>query len=423
MAIILPGLLLIIRYFQVSSEFKEAVRAAHHFDELFRKRPISEIPSSPSFNLTPYKECPAHPSSSERLSKWTSSLTPQVQDSSNKGRPVRSPGSPPLTTEIRMSLNSSTADNANWVAHASSLGDLGSRPYLTATSNISRSRKVKMVTRSSADHSHVPNPILAENLLAELGIQVMMDLWTTNMRTWLSRKILRNLLARIKSLDAYFEQLGYAAFKCGVLSEQNRQLLQRYAQDKHCFERLQVQRYLDIKEHPLCADYVVQRIAELANHSVALGSYCWDASGLLHKGRPLRDSLPSDPELLFHLFCTFMDIVTPSKPSSTQPFSSEYVSSGPIPSEDCTKDVCICRVRLAPAVHYRVAVRRNMSGGRDELWSLWEVAEGKKNLFHVLVLFVYFVQTRMSGQLGGLKLATSGVQLDYVLSATGSQKY
>jgi hypothetical protein len=253
-----------------------------------------------------------------------------------------------------------------------------------------------MVTRSSADHSHVPNPILAENLLAELGIQVMMDLWTTNMRTWLSRKILRNLLARIKSLDAYFEQLGYAAFKCGVLSEQNRQLLQRYAQvlpphiahvlcrpffrllliqDKHCFERLQVQRYLDIKEHPLCADYVVQRIAELANHSVALGSYCWDASGLLHKGRPLRDSLPSDPELLFHLFCTFMDIVTPSKPSSTQPFSSEYVSSGPIPSEDCTKDVCICRVRLAPAVHYRVAVRRNMSGGRDELWSLWEVAE------------------------------------------------
>ena len=147
-------------------------------------------------------------------------------------------------------------------------------------------------------------------------------------------------------------------------------------------------------------DYVIHRLRQLVSGSV-LAAFSWSSGGEW-KGRPWTPELPTDSQIVMHMFVTFMDQNMPAFDETSQtPFTSRHFV--PVSGEtDTTKssDVKIVQCSVHPP-HFRVVTKVGT----------WEVLHGRNNLFHNLILFAYYVKMHKNGFLHQVDLSGDAIGL------------
>ncbi|KAJ2774231.1 hypothetical protein IWQ56_000666 [Coemansia nantahalensis] len=272
--------------------------------------------------------------------------------------------------------------------------------------------------------------------------------WVDNMRVWFVRHLLRPLCRQIDELDALFEQHGLGHLSCrraeldpAALEQEKAKQQQptglfgggfgsgfgsgfgggaaapgsqgvpqtlaelqlRYGELPQTKERMALEKYLRIPGHT-CRGYVVQRVKTLSQ-SGALPAYVFDAGGsFVPDGEGAEQpwsaaTHPTDGQLLFHLFCTFMDQTMPPAQNTRHPFTDRYVLQ-PESKPDASLPVQIIQVvRRRP--HFCLVVKG----------AFYDVAPNRNNLFIALALFVLEIQRECAGYLGLTSLGGKHVDL------------
>ncbi|KAJ2489853.1 hypothetical protein IWW37_003621 [Coemansia sp. RSA 2050] len=265
-----------------------------------------------------------------------------------------------------------------------------------------------------------------------------------SMHMWFVRHLLRPLCKQIDELDSLFDQHGLGHLSCrrAVLNtaalEQAKStgssgfgiagsfslaqstsaipqtlvdLSLKYGELPQTKERMALEKYLRIPGY-LCRDYIIQRVHTLAQ-SDAMPAYTFDGGGSYVPSDSPSASAPTsaqeqawnpaihptDGQLLFHLFCTFMDQTMPPVQNSRHPFTDRYVLQ-PERKPDSNLPVQIIQVvRKRP--HFCLMVKG----------SFYDVTASRNNLFIALVLFVLEIQRECAGYLGLTNLGGKHVGL------------
>ncbi|XP_055342166.1 uncharacterized protein LOC129590806 [Paramacrobiotus metropolitanus] len=205
--------------------------------------------------------------------------------------------------------------------------------------------------------------------------------WTENLRMWIADTVISPLLVRIDEVNRKLHERMHTE---NVVGESSTPDSLRQTADKHrqnIPELLQIIPFLDIS---MQQDYVIKRLKELVKDGI-LGDYSWN-SGSSYGGQPWQDFLPTDAALVMHCFITFLDVILPPDPHAAnwRSFSHRYVlrSLGSWKAEDPHK----------PSIHQAVSNPPKyeiLYGGQ-----LLQVAEGKNNVFHTILLFARLMQLR-----------------------------
>ncbi|KAJ2700254.1 hypothetical protein FB645_005050 [Coemansia sp. IMI 203386] len=177
-------------------------------------------------------------------------------------------------------------------------------------------------------------------------------------------------------------------------------------------ERMALEKYLLIPGYS-CRDYIVQRVHTLSQ-SVALPAYAFDSGGSYVPSTDAAASSsattasekpwnptqhPTDAQLLFHLFCTFMDQTMPPVQNARNPFTDRYVLQSDRKPDLNLPAQIIQVVRKRP--HFCLFVKG----------SFYDVAANRNNLFIVLILFVLEIKRECAGYLGLTNLGGKHVDL------------
>lgn len=287
-------------------------------------------------------------------------------------------------------------------------------------------------------------------VLEKYGVERDILDWVENMHTWFVEHLLKPLCKQIDDLDALFEQHGLGHLSCrravldtvaleqakartaagatglggfgggmfggGISQPQSTtppqtliELSIHHANLAQTKERMALEDYLLLPGYSSCRDYIVQRIHTLSQSS-ALPAYTFDGGGnympgdtkdlLTSEEKPWNPVLhPTDAQLLFYLFCTFMDKTMPPVQNLSQPFADKYVLQ---PSDKPDSNL---PVQIIQVVRKRPHFCLNVKG------SYYDVAANRNNLFITLILFVLEVQRECAGYLGLTNLGGKHVDL------------
>ncbi|KAJ1722856.1 hypothetical protein LPJ53_002775 [Coemansia erecta] len=185
-----------------------------------------------------------------------------------------------------------------------------------------------------------------------------------------------------------------------------------FAQTK---ERLSLEKYLLVSGYS-CRDYIIQRVRTLSQ-SVALPAYTYDGGGRYTVvtdvdgvpttcEKPWNPTLhPTDAQLLFHLFCTFMDQTMPPAQNVRHPFTDRYVVQSDRKTDYNLPAQIIQVVRKRP--HFCLFVKG----------SFYDVSANRNNLFITLILFVLEIKNECAGY---LELTSIGGNHVNLLSVIGN---
>ncbi|KAJ2785408.1 hypothetical protein GGI15_001924 [Coemansia interrupta] len=300
-------------------------------------------------------------------------------------------------------------------------------------------------------------------VLQKYGVEHEILDWVENMHSWFVRHLLRPLCKQIDELDALFEQNGLAHLTCrkAVLDTQaleqakaaaaapapstfgtfgagfgssvfgggfgtgapasslgqNTQtvpqslveLSLKYGDFAQTKERLSLEKYLLVSGYS-CRDYIIQRVRTLSQ-SVALPAYTYDGGGRYTVvadvdgvpttcEKPWNPTLhPTDAQLLFHLFCTFMDQTMPPAQNVRHPFTDRYVVQSDRKTDYNLPAQIIQVVRKRP--HFCLFVKG----------SFYDVSANRNNLFITLILFVLEIKNECAGYLGLTSIGGNHVNL------------
>ncbi|KAJ1659973.1 hypothetical protein IWQ61_001037 [Dispira simplex] len=159
--------------------------------------------------------------------------------------------------------------------------------------------------------------------------------------------------------------------------------------------------------------YVIHRIRTLA-HGAVLAEYQWDQGGPNpSNNKPWDNNLPTDSQLVFHIFCAYMDLITPGvalEVNQGRPFSFRFV----VPTEgqpDSGMPFQIKQVEKKPP--YFVILYNKVC---------YEMVNKRDNLFHTLLAFLLLARQVNSGYLGLLNVNGNGFGMDILLAGTSLKK-
>ncbi|KAJ2832066.1 hypothetical protein GGI24_001364 [Coemansia furcata] len=312
--------------------------------------------------------------------------------------------------------------------------------YQTATP-VSRASGSEGVKGSSKDRTAGDVDYLEPHeVLEKYGVERDILDWVENMHMWFVRHLLRPLCKQIDELDLLFDQHGIGHLSCrravldtaaleqakptgpsgfatfggglgasgtSAIPQTLAELSLKYGELPQTKERMALEKYLRIPGY-LCRDYIVQRVHTLAQ-SPALPAYTFDGGGSYMPSdsttasaqeQPWNPAIhPTDGQLLFHLFCTFMDQTMPPVQNSRHPFTDRYVLQ-PERKPDNNLPVQIIQVvRKRP--HFCLMVKG----------SFYDVTASRNNLFITMILFVLEIQRECAGYLGLTNLGGKHVDL------------
>ena len=151
-------------------------------------------------------------------------------------------------------------------------------------------------------------------------------------------------------------------------------------------------------------EYVISRLSELLTGYNPLENYSHNGGGSWN-GKPWTSSLPSDAEIILNLFCAYMNLNL-FRGSFKKKYFIQLNHAGKEKSE-FPKSVALVQTKYSNT--YVMLV-----GNAGSL--LWPVKSGNQNVFHALVLFLYYVKYELSGRLDGVGLFDKSTQLHHVLS-------
>ncbi|KAJ1963611.1 hypothetical protein IWQ62_003160 [Dispira parvispora] len=176
--------------------------------------------------------------------------------------------------------------------------------------------------------------------------------------------------------------------------------------------RLKLEPYLAIPGGVSRA-YIIHRIRTLARGAI-LAEYQWDQGGPNpSNNKPWNNNLPTDSQLMFHIFCAYMDLITPGvalEVNQGRPFSFKFV----VPTEgqpDSGMPFQIKQVEKKPP--YFVVLYNSVC---------YEMVNKRDNLFHTLIAFLLLARQVNSGYLGLLNVNGNGFGMDILLAGTNLEK-
>ena len=283
----------------------------------------------------------------------------------------------------------------------------GFRPLKMPTYQSMAIRKSSDKPSSSKDGAYNDDG-LALQLYKKEGVAPFMELWSENMRSWLSYCVLKPLT---KWFDEVVEHMGKDALYQAQLSQvqsgvQKLQTQQanmfsvkptlvggasaaataqsQQQQQQHLAQRMKLERLFG--DFGSSREYVVERIRTLAQGAV-LQSYNWCAGGKW-KDKEWTTDLPTDAQIVCHLFCTHLDeLVVPTDAAHLHDaFRSRYL----VGKDESAKQPAFAIVqRSVNPPHYNIVVNKEE----------WNVLRGRNNLFDALCLFIYVVKKDYKGVL------------------------
>jgi len=255
------------------------------------------------------------------------------------------------------------------------------------------------------------NTEAVQEVEARLAIGSYIDAWTERMRSWLSLYILAPL---VKSMDL-LESVGLSMNTpppalpatsplwqttpqvnvfTGATPLSQQALMNEWNKERHRLER-----YVKVLGSS-SREYIVQRIRELAQGS-CLAAFRWDGGGTW-KEKEWTSEMPTDSQIVVHLFCTFMDDQMLPDPQGSKTFTSKHFVVFPQTADSSKSNVILYQRHRYPP-HFEL-----VSAHPTETWA---VMQGRNNLFHSLILLAYCVKTKFAGYLGQLWLGGKDVNL------------
>ncbi|KAF9025981.1 hypothetical protein BGZ52_008074 [Haplosporangium bisporale] len=169
-------------------------------------------------------------------------------------------------------------------------------------------------------------------------------------------------------------------------------------------QRMVLETYLAI---PGCTNrkYVVERITAMGP---LLSHFIWDSNGIKwDNGRQnWTADLPTDAQIVMHLFTVFMDLAMPSQTDQSFgrfPFSYKYYATMEA-KPDSTTALQIRQSSKVPP-HYNLIVDG----------TIWEVVPKRLNVWYTLVMFIYLVMRESGGYIGQTNIGTKKIGLGDVV--------
>ena len=147
-----------------------------------------------------------------------------------------------------------------------------------------------------------------------------------------------------------------------------------------------------------------------------MSGFKWNSGGTF-RGQAWSDKLPTDAELVMHCLATYFDSRLPPSKGIVdgRTFSSLYYFRLPDDKASLAKSkspVSIVQTQSRPHPHYIL----QLGGGGDSGRKL-ELAPGRNNLFHTLLLFLHHIKTKECGMLGKVNLGPSGINILRVIDS------
>ncbi|KAJ3305552.1 hypothetical protein HDV03_001418 [Kappamyces sp. JEL0829] len=310
----------------------------------------------------------------------------------------------------------------------------------------------------------------AELSLEQWRVENYIDTWSDRLREWLASHVFQTLVARIDKVDAALKSMGWDHLTCAKATfaeslnlspQQPSQSVQSFAQQPFAFgsslakplgtfgqappsnslfssgapaksnqvphslidlqslygkepfaaERMALERHLSFDNNT--RGYVIERIRGLARGS-GLAQFRWN-SGVKYNDIPWNNQqFPSDALLVMTLFCRFMDEKCPGEgfsPNPLHPFTSKYFIDMPKSSKpwgltiELSTGIKIRQAAKYPP-HYQLLI--------DQV--VYDVANGRNNVFDTICLFVHQIKTNYNGKLGLLSLGSKGMDLLQIVS-------
>ncbi|KAF9560171.1 hypothetical protein EC968_006279 [Mortierella alpina] len=178
----------------------------------------------------------------------------------------------------------------------------------------------------------------------------------------------------------------------------------RYGESRIVKQRMILEQYLAI---PGFANrkYVVERLRAMGP---LLTHFIWDSHGISWDGgkKSWTPDLPTDAQIIMHLFTVYMDLAMPSHPSMTLdrfPFSYKYYV--PMEAKPDPSTALQIKQTLKTPPNYNLVVDGSM----------WEVVPKRLNVWYTLVLFIYMVMKESGGYIGQLNIGTQMMGLGDVV--------
>ncbi|KAF9173154.1 hypothetical protein BGX20_003999 [Mortierella sp. AD010] len=139
-----------------------------------------------------------------------------------------------------------------------------------------------------------------------------------------------------------------------------------------------------------------------------LTHFIWDSHGVTWDGgkKTWSPDLPSDSQIIMHLFMTYIDSAMPSHPSQVYDrFPFTYKHYVPVDNKpDPTTALQIKQTSKNPP-NYSLVVEGSM----------WEVVPKRLNVWYTMVLFIYMVMKENAGYIGQINIGTQMIGLGDVV--------
>lgn len=223
--------------------------------------------------------------------------------------------------------------------------------------------------------------------------------WNANLRMWISQTILNRLVSEIATVDEVLHRHGLADMRVGGVGLERLRKTAQIAQNIPSLSRLVP--FLEVTTNQ---EYLISRIKELAK-SGSMSAYRWNSGGSLH-GKDWEEHFPTDSAIVMHLVATYFDSQLPPLPHKPEcrPFSSQYFFKDPDKPPKGKSTIAIYQNAVNPP-QYSLFVK-------DEIL---EIAKGRNNLFHAILLFLRQIYTLEHGMLGRVNLGPSGINILWVI--------
>lgn len=259
-----------------------------------------------------------------------------------------------------------------------------------------------------------------------------------NLRGWLAVTIVQRLDAEIEKTNRALggnTQAEYRGFTDVQIGKVGLERLRKTAEVQPLVAAYvpMLPRIVDFVQVSSNQEYLVQRLHDLARGCV-LAEYRWNGGGT-YGGVAWDEHLhPTDAQIMFHLFCTYLDGQLPPLPQpGGRPFYTRYVVHGDkrtadeIKAEVRNKSGCAILCTSAPqrprfnfittrTIHSSVHVSFWWRGFGGEVFynmrgGSFLCAQDRNNLFNVIVEFLVYMRTHNEGMLESINLGRSGINL------------
>ncbi|KAG0019870.1 hypothetical protein BGZ80_005157 [Entomortierella chlamydospora] len=178
----------------------------------------------------------------------------------------------------------------------------------------------------------------------------------------------------------------------------------RYGESRIVKQRIYLESYLAVPGYAN-RKYVVERLQAMGP---LLTHFIWDSHGVTWDGgkKTWSPDLPSDSQIIMHLFMTYIDSAMPSHPSQVYDrFPFTYKHYVPVDNKpDPTTALQIKQTSKSPP-NYSLVVEGSM----------WEVVPKRLNVWYTMVLFIYMVMKENSGYIGQINIGTQMIGLGDVV--------